>query len=54
MYTRAGVLKHISNLEQVLNKEKSCPLIAVVLPKVEFDCDRGFIITQVHKVECLN
>ena len=54
LYTRAGVLEHVSNLEHVLNKEKSSPLIAVVLPKVEFDFDKEFIITQVHKAECLN
>ena len=54
LYTRAGVLEHVSNLEHVLNKEKSSPLIAVVLPEVEFDFDKEFIITQVHKAECLN
>ena len=54
LYTRAGVLEHVSNLEHVLNKEKSSPLIAVVLPEVEFDFDKEFIITQVHKAKCLN
>ena len=54
LYTRAGVLEHVSNLEHVLNKAKSSPLIAVVLPEVEFDFDKEFIITQVHKTECLN
>ena len=54
LYTRAGVLEHVSNLEHVLNKEKSSPLIAVVLPEVEFDFNKEFIITQVHKAECLN
>ena len=54
LYTRAGVLEHVSNLEHVLNKEKSSPLIAVVLPEVEFDFEKEFIITQVHKAKCLN
>ena len=54
LYTRAGILEHLSNLEHVLNKEKSSPLIAVVLPEVEFDFDKELIITQVHKAECLN
>ena len=54
LYTRAGVLEHVSNLEHVLNKEKSSPLIVVVLLEVEFDFDKEFIITQVHKAECLN
>ena len=54
LYTRDGVLEHVSNLEHVLNKEKSSPLIAVVLPEVDFDFDKEFIITRVHKTECLN
>ena len=54
LYTRDGVLKHVSNLEHVLNKEKSSPLIVVVLPEVDFDFDKEFIITRVHKTECLN
>ena len=54
LYTRAGVLKHISSLEHVLSKEKSSPLIAVVLPEVEFDFNKEFVITQVHKAKCLN
>ena len=54
LYTRAGVLEHVSNLEHVLSKEKSIPLIAVVLPKVDFYFDKELIITQVHKAECLN
>ena len=40
LYTRAGVLEHVSNLEHVLSKEKSIPLIAVVLPKVDFYFDK--------------
>ena len=54
MYTRAGVLKHIPRLEPMLNKEKPSPLIAVVLPKVDLNYDREYIIPQVHKSECLS
>ena len=54
LYTREGVLQHVSNLEHVLNKEKSCPLIAVVLPEVDFDYDKEFVITRIHKTECLS
>ena len=54
LYTKDGVLEHISNLEHMLNKEKSSPLIAVVLPEVDFNFDKEFIITQVHKTKCLN
>ena len=51
---RDGVLKHIPSLEPVLRKEKPSHLIAVVLPEVEFDFDREYIIPQLHKLECLN
>ena len=54
LYTREGILEHVSNLEHVLNKEKSSPLIAVVLPKVDFNFDKEFIITRVHNTEFLN
>ena len=54
LYTRDGVLQHVSNLEQVLNKEKSSILIAVVLPKMQFNTDQEFILPKVHKSECLN
>ena len=54
LYTRASVLKHIPRLEPMLNKEKPSPLIAVVLPKVDLNYDREYIIPQVHKSECLS
>ena len=54
IYTRTGVLKHMSNLVHVLNKERSRIQIAVVLPKAEFDSDQEIIIPKVHKAECLN
>ena len=54
LYTREGILKHVSNLEHVLNKEKSSPLIAVILPEVDFNYDKEFVITRVHRTKCLN
>ena len=53
LYTRAGIRKHLG-VGQVLKKEKSCPLIAVVLPEEDFDEERAPIISKLHKVECLN
>ena len=36
LYTRAGITKHLSGLESLLNKDKSSPLIAVILPEMDF------------------
>ena len=36
LYTRAGITKHLSGLESFLNKDKTSPLIAVILPKMDF------------------
>ena len=53
LYMRAGIRKHLG-VGQVLKKEKSCPLIAVILPEEDFDEERAPIISKLHKVECLN
>ena len=54
LYTRAGVLKHVSNLKTLLRKEPDCALVAVVLPKVPFDTDWDFPLPLLHLAECLN
>ena len=36
LYTRAGITKHLSGLESVLNKDKTSPPIAVILPEMDF------------------
>ena len=36
LYTRSGITKHLSGLESLLNKDKTSPLIAVILPKMDF------------------
>ena len=36
LYTRAGITKHLSGLESLLNKDKTSPLIAVILPEMDF------------------
>ena len=53
LYTRDGIRKHLG-VGQVLKKEKSCPLIAVVLPEDDFDEERAPIISKLHKAESLN
>ena len=54
LYTRAGITKHLTGLESLLNKEKACPLIAVILPEMEFQYEREYVICQLHKSESLN
>ena len=36
LYTRAGITKHLSGLEPLLNKDKTSPLIPVILPEMDF------------------
>ena len=36
LYTRPGITKHLSGLESLLNKDKTSPLIAVILPEMGF------------------
>ena len=36
LYTRAGITKHLSGLESLLNKDKTSPLIAVMLSEMNF------------------
>ena len=36
LYTRAGITKHLSGLESLLNKDKTSPLITVILPEMDF------------------
>ena len=53
LYTRAGITKHLLGLGSLLNKERSSPLIAVVLPKMEFQYKQEYVIHRLHKSECL-
>ena len=36
LYTRASITKHLSGLESLLNKDKTSPIIAVILPEMDF------------------
>ena len=54
LYTRAGVTKHLSGLESLLNKDKTSPLIAVILPEMDFQYEREYVIHKLHKSESLN
>ena len=54
LYMRAGITKHLSGLQSLLNKEKTSPLIAVVLPKMEFQYKLEYVIHKLRKSESLN
>ena len=54
LYTRAGITKHLSGLESLLNKDKTSPLIAVILPEMDFQYEWEYVIHKLHKSETLN
>ena len=54
LYTRAGINKHLSGLESLLNKDKTSPLIAVILPELDFQYKQEYVIHKLHKFESLN
>ena len=54
LYTRAGLTKHLSGLESLLNKDKASPLIAVILPEMDFQYKWEYVIHKLHKSESLN
>ena len=54
LYSRAGITKHLSGLESLLNKDKTSPLIAVILPEIDFQYEREYVIHKLHKSKSLN
>ena len=54
LYTRAGLIKHLPGLESLLDKDKASPLIAVILPEMDFQYEREYVIHKLHKSESLN
>ena len=54
LYTRAGITKHLSGLESLLNKDKTSPLIAVILPEMDFQYEWEYVIHKLHKSKSLN
>ena len=49
LYTRAGITKHLSDLESLLNKDKTSPLITVILPDMDFQYKWEYVIHKLHK-----
>ena len=54
LYMRTGIIKHLSELESLLNKDKTSPVIAVILPEMDFQYEREYVIHKLHKSESLN
>ena len=54
LYTRAGITRHLSGLESLLNKDKISPLIAVILPEMDFQYEREYVIHKLNKSKSLN
>ena len=54
LYTRAGIIKHPPGLESLLDKDKVSPLIAVILPEMDFQYKQEYVIHQLHKSKSLN
>ena len=54
LYTRVGITKHLSGLESLLNKDRASPLIAVILPEMDFQYEWEYVIHKLHKSESLN
>ena len=54
LYTRAGITKHLSGLESLLNKDKTSPLIAVILSEMDFQYEQEYVVHKLHKSKSLN
>ena len=54
LYTRAGLTKHLSGLESLLNKDKASLLITVILSEMDFQYEQEYVIHKLHKSESLN
>ena len=54
LYTRAGITKHLSGLESLLNKDKTSPLIEVILPEMDFQYEQEYVVHKLHKSESFN
>ena len=51
LYTRAGLTKHLSGLESLLDKDKTSPLIAVILPEMDFQYEWEYVIHKLRELE---
>ena len=54
LYTRAGITKHLSDLESLLNRAKTTPLITLILPEMDFQYWWEYVTHKLHKSVSLN
>ena len=54
LYTRAGVMRHVSGLSSLLNTQGDSPLIAVIPPDMLFQSEQEYVIHQLHEANCLS
>ena len=54
LYTRAGIMRHVSGLSSLLKTQGDNPLIAVVPPDMLFQSEREYVIHQLHEADCLS
>ena len=54
LYTRAGVMRHVSGLSSLLNTQGDSPLIAIIPPDMLFQSEREYVIHQLHETDCLS
>ena len=54
LYTRAGVMRHVSGLNSLLNTQGDSPQIAIIPPDMLFQSEREYVIHQLHEADCLS
>ena len=54
LYTRAGIMRHVSGLSSLLRTQGDSPLIAVIPPDMLFQSEREYVIHQLHEADCLS
>ena len=54
LYTRAGIMRHVSSMSSLLKTQGDSPLIAVVPPDMLFQSEREYVIHQLHDADCLS
>ena len=54
LYTRAGIMRHVSSLSSLLKTQGDSPLIAIVPPDMLFQSEREYVIHQLHEANCLS
>ena len=54
LYTRAGIMRHVSSMSSLIKTQGDSPLIAVMPPDMLFQSEREYVIHQLHEADCLS